>query len=74
MYGSALVKKVNLDGEKVSFKIVLEFGERKVEMNFEGKLAEAKLTGELKTSRGTSKITGKKVVRTSGRRPSGTTR
>ena len=73
LYGSIPVKKVNFDGDKVSFKTVLEFGEQKYEMNFAGKIAEAKLTGELKTSRGTSKITGKKVVRTFRRRSSSTT-
>ena len=64
LYGAIPIKKVSLEGNKVSFKIVLEFGERKFEMSFEGKLAESKLTGELKTSRGTQKVTGTKVVRT----------
>ena len=74
LYGAIPLKKVNLDGDKVSFKIVLEFGDQKYEMNFAGKIAESKLTGELKTTRGTSKITGKKVVRTFRRRGSSTTR
>ena len=85
LYGTIPVEKVNLDGDKVSFKAVLEFGEQKFEMNFEGQIAEAKqtveegrapeakITGEMKTPRGTSKITGKKVVRTFGRRPSSST-
>jgi len=68
MYGAIRIKKVNLEDDKVSFKIVLEFGERKFEMSFEGKLAESKLIGELKTSRGTQKVTGKKVIRTFRRR------
>jgi len=68
LYGAMPIKKVNLEGDKVTFKIVLEFGERKFEMNFAGKLAEGKLTGELKTSRGSQKITGVKVVRTFRRR------
>jgi len=63
LYGSIPVKQVKLDGDKVTFNVVLEFGERKFEMAFEGKLQDAKLTGELKTSRGTAKVTGKKVVR-----------
>ena len=73
LYGAMLIKEVNLDGDKVSFKTVLEFGDQKYEMDFAGKIAEAKLTGELKTTRGTSKITGKKVIRTFGRRGSSTT-
>jgi len=72
LYGAIPIKKVSLEDGKVSFKIVMEFGERKFEMSFEGKLAEAKLTGELKTSRGSSKVTGKKVIRTFTRRSSST--
>jgi len=71
LYGSLPIKKVNLEDGKVSFKLVLEFGERKFEMSFEGKLEESKLTGELKTSRGTRKVTGKKVIRTFRRRSTG---
>jgi len=58
LYGSNVVKKINLDGDKVSFKYKLQFGDQEYEMSFEGKVAESKLTGELKTSRGTSKVTG----------------
>jgi hypothetical protein len=71
LYGSIPIKKVNLEDDKVSFKIVLEFGERKFEMSFEGKLAESKLTGELKTSRGSQKVKGTKVIRTFRRRSTG---
>jgi hypothetical protein len=64
LYGAIAIKKVYLKDDQVSFKIVLEFGERKFEMSFKGKLAESKLTGELTTSRGSQKVTGKKVIRT----------
>jgi len=67
MYGAIPIKKVNLEDNKVSFKTVVEFGERKFEMSFEGKLEESKLTGELTTSRGSQKVTGAKVIRTSRR-------
>jgi len=66
LYGSTLIKKISLDGDKVSFNYVLEFGDQKYETSFEGKIAESKLTGELKTSRGASKVTG---ARRSSRRP-----
>lgn len=66
LYGPTLIKKINLDGDKVSFKYVLQFGDQKYETSFEGKIAESKLTGELKTSRGTSKVTG---TRRTFRRP-----
>ena len=58
LYGPTLIKKINLDGDKVSFKYVLQFGDQEYETSFEGKIAESKLTGELKTSRGTSKVIG----------------
>jgi len=58
LYGSTVIKKVNLDGDKVSFKYVLTFNDQDYETSFEGKVADSKLTGEVKTSRGTSKVTG----------------
>ena len=60
LYGPNVIKKVNLDGEKVSFKYVLKFGDREIAVSFEGKIADSKLTGEVTTSRGTSKVTGAK--------------
>ena len=66
LYGSTLIKKINLDGDKVSFKYVLTFNDQEYETSFEGKIAESKLSGELKTSRGTSKVTG---TRRTSRRP-----
>ena len=68
LYGAIPIKKVNLEGNQVSFKIVLEFGDQTFEMSFAGKLADSKLTGELTSSRGSQKITGTKVVRTFRRR------
>ena len=60
LYGSTLIKKINLDGDKVSFKYVLTFNDQDYETSFEGKIADSKLTGEVKTDRGTSKVTGTK--------------
>ena len=68
LYGSMPVKKINLEDGKVSFKLVMEFGDRKFESTFEGKIQDSKITGELTSSRGTRKVTGKKVVRTFRRR------
>ncbi len=68
LYGSYPIKKVNLEDGKVNFKIVLEFGERKFEISFEGKIADSKLTGELTTTRGTRKVKGTKVIRRFSRR------
>jgi len=68
LYGAIPVKKINLEGDQVSFKIVLEFGNQKFEMGFEGKVEASKLTGELISSRGSQKIKGTKVIRTFRRR------
>ena len=68
LYGATPVDKVILQDGKVVFKIVLERGERKFEMNFDGKIEAEQLTGQMKTSRGIQKVTGKKVIRTPRRR------
>lgn len=68
LYGTIPVKNVALEGDKVTFKIVLEFGDRKFEMGFAGKLESSKLVGEMTSDRGSSKITGTKIVRTFRRR------
>ncbi len=69
LYGTVPIKEVSFEDGKVSFKIVMEFGERKFESSFAGKLADSKLTGEMTSSMGTSKVAGKKVVRTFRRPP-----
>jgi len=68
LYGSIAIEKVNLEGDEVSFKVALEFGERKFEISFEGKIEESKLVGELTTSRGTRKVKGTRLVRRYRRR------
>jgi len=70
LYGAIPIKKMTLEDGRLEFKMTLEFGDRSFEMAFDGKIEETKLTGELKTSLGTSKITGAKVVRPSRGRPS----
>ena len=67
MYGSMPIEKITLEDDQISFKIVMKFGDREFEMDFAGKIEEGKLAGELKTSRGTQKVTGKKIVRTFNR-------
>ena len=67
MYGSLAIKKIDLKDGKVSFKSAVEFGDRTFELDFQGKLDESSLTGEITTSRGTQKVTGKKVIRRSRR-------
>ena len=66
IYGSTLIKKITLDGDKVSFKFVVTFKDKEFEVSLEGKIAESKLTGEMKTVRGMAKVTG---TRRQSRRP-----
>ena len=63
LFGSLPIKKVELAGDKVTFKGALEFGERKLDISFKGTVKESKLTGELTTPMGTTKVTGTKVIR-----------
>ena len=67
-YNATPVKKVTLEGDKVSFKIAMTFGDRDFEMDFAGKIQDGKLSGEMTTGMGSQKITGTKVVRTFRRR------
>lgn len=69
LYGSMPVKEIKLDGESVSFKLASRFGDRSFEMGFAGKLIESKLTGTLSNDQFSQEITGTKVVRRRGSRP-----
>lgn len=68
LYGAIPIKKINLENDQVDFLTVLKFGDQSFEITFVGKLEDAKLTGEITTSRGSQKITGTKVIRTFRRR------
>jgi hypothetical protein len=61
MYGVTNIEKVNLEGDKVSFKVTPEFGRMRFEMTFEGKLDGSKITGEFKNQMGSQEVTGKKM-------------
>ena len=69
LYGTIPVKKINLEGDKVSFEMVVQFGDQDFEMDFAGKLDGTKLAGEMTTSRGAMQIKGAKVVRQRRGRP-----
>jgi hypothetical protein len=60
LYGTVPVEKVTLEGENLSFKTTMSFGDQKSEISFTAKLADGKLTGEVITQRGTRKVEGKK--------------
>jgi hypothetical protein len=64
LYGPIPVKEIKLEGDAVSFKLVTQFGDNTLEMDFAGKIVDSKLTGELSNDQWSQKITGTKVVRT----------
>lgn len=68
LYGPLPIKKVELNGDQLTFGMVVPFGDQEFKMDFAGKIQDAKLTGEMTTSRGTQKITGAKAVRPTRRR------
>lgn len=55
------VTDLKVDGNQVSFKVMMRYGDREVPMEFKGKVDGTTLVGERTTSRGTNKITGKKI-------------
>jgi hypothetical protein len=61
MYGTTPIEKISLEGDKVTFKLVQEFGQRRFEMDFEAKIDGSSLSGELKTQRGAQTVVGKKI-------------
>ena len=55
------IKDLKVEGDQVTFKVEMSFGDRQFEMNFKGKLQDGALVGEMTTSRGSMKATGKKI-------------
>ncbi len=55
------VTDLTIDGDQVSFKVTMTFGENEVTMEFKGKVEGATLKGDWTTPRGTTEMTGKKV-------------
>jgi hypothetical protein len=59
--GEVPIKDLKLEGDQVTFKVEMSFGDRQFEMDFKGALKDGALEGEFTTERGTRKATGKKV-------------
>ncbi len=55
------VMNLKVDGNQVSFKVIMRYGDNEVPMEFKGKVEGNKLVGERTTSRGTREMTGKKI-------------
>ncbi len=64
LYGSSAIRKIDLEGKQVSFKLVRMFRDQESEITFKGTLSGKKLTGERTSSRGSQTITGLKRSRT----------
>jgi len=64
LYGSSAIKKIDLEGKQVSFKIVRMFRDQQSEITFKATLNGRKLTGERVSSRGSQTVTGRKRSRT----------
>jgi tRNA A58 N-methylase Trm61 len=67
LYGSTPIRKINLEGNQVSFKMIRTFRGQESEITFKGMLDGKKLTGERTTARGTQTVTGLKRNRTSAK-------
>lgn len=52
---------LSVEGDQVTFKVIMRFGDREVPMEFKGRLDGTSLKGEFTTSRGSREATGKKV-------------
>ncbi|MFC1782459.1 hypothetical protein ACFL02_02610 [Planctomycetota bacterium] len=55
------VQDLKVEGDQVSFKVVMSFGEREFTREFKGKLEGTTLNGEFVTGSGSQKVTGKKI-------------
>jgi hypothetical protein len=60
LYGSSAIKKIDLEGNQVSFKMLRTFRDQESEITFKGTLDGRKLTGERISSRGSQTVTGQK--------------
>ena len=60
-FGALPIKKIGYEEGKVSFEMILPFGDNEYEISLEGKLDAGKITGKLTTSQGISEVTGTKI-------------
>ncbi len=74
LYGTLPISDVKLDGDKLTFKAVIKWGDNEFEFQFAGKIDGESLSGEITSQRGSRKVTGKKAQRWRGRRGRGNSR
>jgi hypothetical protein len=62
MFGGEIpIKDLKLEGDQVSFKVAMGFGDQTFEMEFKGKLDGKTLKGQMVTPNGTNEVAGKKI-------------
>jgi len=59
--GEIPIKDLKLEGDQVSFKVEMGFGDQTFEIEFKGKLDGKTLKGQIVTPNGTNELTGKKI-------------
>jgi hypothetical protein len=67
--GEIPMKDLKLEGNQVTFKLEMGFGDQTFEMAFKGKLDGKTLKGQLDSERGASDVTGKKIEKKVGEKP-----
>ncbi len=60
-FGEVPIKDLKLEGNQVSFKVMMGFGDQAQEREFKGTLDGKTLKGQITTQNGTREITGKKL-------------
>ena len=60
-FGSMPIKKIGLEENRVSFKLILPYEGNEYEIDFAGELEGRKLTGKLTTAQGSSEVAGTKL-------------
>lgn len=60
--GETPIQDLKLDGDQVSFRVELGFGDQTFNMDFKGKLDGSVLKGEIESPRGKREVTGKKTA------------
>lgn len=63
------MKNLKLEGDQVTFKLEMGWGDMTFELDFKGKLDGKTLKGQMESDRGTSDITGKKIEKTKAPAP-----
>jgi len=59
--GETPMKELKLEGDQVTFKVEMGFGDQTFPMNFKGKIDGNTLKGQMGSEMGTSEVTGKKA-------------